>query len=377
MIHGYGNGKIFDGERFWDESVLLCENGKILARVSRDQCGENIPCFDLKGGILAPGFVDIQVNGGGGVMFNEAVTEDDLETMVAAHRRFGTTSLLPTLISDSLETMQKAARLIQRARQKKIPAVRGIHFEGPYINVHRKGVHRSEMIRAMDEEIVDLLISQDLGVSVLTVAPEKVPGRVIKKLVDAGVRVCAGHSDASFAEMEHAFAHGVKGITHLFNAMSPFQGREPGVVGAALADPDCWCGIILDGFHVHPASIRVVTAAKQRGKVILVTDAMATVGAKIKEFWLNGELIKAADGKCATAAGVLAGSDLDMAAAVRNCLSMLDFNLEEALRMASLYPAEFIGLAGKIGRLQPGYDEDLVLLNKQLRVEKTWIGGKE
>jgi N-acetylglucosamine-6-phosphate deacetylase len=330
---------------------------------------------DLGGAMLLPGFIDVQVNGGGGVLFNEAPTVDALRRIGAAHRRFGTTGFLPTLISDRVEVMRAALAAVEQAMAEGVPGVLGIHLEGPYLAPARKGVHDAKYFHRPGSDEMALLRAPHRGVRLITLAPDQVPLADIGALADAGLVVCAGHTAADYATTRAALAAGVRGFTHLFNAMTPFGSREPGVVGAALDDPDSWCGIIVDGHHVHPASLRVAIAAKPRGKMLLVTDAMPPVGADSPDYVLNGETITAKDGICQTAQGVLAGSALDMASAVRNAVQLLGLPLDEAARMASMYPAEFLGLGESHGRIAPGYRADLVVLDEECRLQQSWIGG--
>ncbi|MFC5436060.1 N-acetylglucosamine-6-phosphate deacetylase [Rhodanobacter umsongensis] len=330
---------------------------------------------DLHRAMLLPGFIDVQVNGGGGVLFNEAPTVETLRRMGAAHRRHGTTGFLPTLISDDAATMRAALAAVEQALAEGVPGVLGIHLEGPYLAPARKGVHDSKYFHAPDRDELAMLCAPHRGVRLLTLAPDQVPPAAIGALAAAGVIVCAGHTAADYATTRAALAAGVRGFTHLFNAMTPFGSREPGVVGAALEDADSWCGIIVDGHHVHPASLRVAIAAKPRGKMLLVTDAMPPVGSDHPDFVLNGETITAKGGICQTAQGVLAGSALDMATAVRNTVQLLGVPLDEAVRMASTYPADFLGLGASHGRIAAGCRADLVVLDDDYRVQHSWIGG--
>ncbi|MFC5581391.1 N-acetylglucosamine-6-phosphate deacetylase [Rhodanobacter terrae] len=330
---------------------------------------------DLRGAMLLPGFIDTQVNGGGGALFNDAPTVETIRRIGAAHRRYGTTGFLPTLISDSVEVMRAALAAVEQALAEGVPGVLGIHLEGPYLAPARKGVHDPRFFHAPGSEELALLCAPHRGARLLTLAPERVPSASIGALAAAGVIVCAGHTAADYATTHAALAAGVRGFTHLFNAMTPLGSREPGVVGAALEDADSWCGIIVDGHHVHPASLRVAIAAKPRGKMLLVTDAMPPVGAADPSYVLNGETITAKDGICQTAQGVLAGSALDMAGAVRNAVQLLGLPLDEAVRMASTYPAEFLGFGASHGRIAAGYQADLVVLDDDYRVQQSWIGG--
>lgn len=360
-----------------DDLAVLLDGARIVDLVPlSDARVQGATQQNLRGARLLPGFIDVQVNGGGGVLFNDAPTVATLRQMGAAHRRFGTTGFLPTLISDDTAVMQAALIAVEQALREGVPGVLGIHLEGPFIAPARKGVHNPKYFHQPRTAEMELLCAPHRGVRVLTLAPECVTPDQIATLTAAGVVVCAGHTAADYVATRAALNAGVRGFTHLFNAMTPFGSREPGVVGAALEDADSWCGIIADGRHVHPASLRVAIAAKARGKMMLVTDAMPPVGADDPEFVLNGEPIFIKDGVCQTAQGVLAGSALDMASAVRNAVQLLGLPLEEAARMASTYPAGFLGLGASQGRIAAGYQADLVALDDTLHVQQTWIAGE-
>ncbi len=395
------HARLFDGEQFHAGKAVLIDGIHIAdildcpADLSSYR-NKHVQVHDLSGLVLCPGFVDIQINGGAGVMLDGLCDLSGLEQITDAHRRFGTTSMLPTLITDRWEAMEHVADLVCRAHRhwgenSSLSAIKGVHFEGPYLNTDRKGVHSAEIIRSVDEdgteEALDLLSHPDLGVRLVTLAPEKVCPSFIASLVDHGVLVSVGHSAASYQQIHKALRTGISGFTHLFNAMTPFGSREPGVVGAALDDEHAYCGLIVDGFHVHPASLRMAIAAKEaragKGKMMLVTDAMAGVGMEpdkdgIKRFELNGESIQAQYGKCTTEDGTLAGSDLDMMGAVRNSVELLGLPLSEALRMASLYPARYIRMDKVIGRVAGGYNADLVAFDPEgWQVKHSWINGYE
>ena len=370
------NGRIFDGQQILDGHAAVLDGAAVAAVLPADEAPAGAERIDLEGGLLAPGFIDVQVNSGGGVLFNDQPSVEGIRAIGRAHRRYGTTGLLPTLVSDDWAVMESGARAVEAALEQGAPGLLGIHFEGPYLNTARKGIHDEALIRAVDPGALELFTSKTLGQVVVTLAPEVVEPDFIRALDGAGVRVCAGHTAASYAQVQRGLEAGIRGFTHLFNAMSPLTSREPGAVGAALEDPDSWCGMIVDGHHVHDASLKVAIAAKVRGKSMLVTDAMPSVGADDKRFQIGGQTIVAQDGRCANAEGRLAGSDLDMASAVRNTVQRLGLPLEEALRMASLYPAAFLGLERRLGRIAPGFDADLVLLDDDLEVRETWIGGQ-
>lgn len=370
------NGRVLTPQGFGDALAVVVNAGRITAVVEQDALPDDLPRQDLQGGWLLPGFIDAQVNGGGGVLFNNTPTVEALGAIARAHRRFGTTGLLPTLISDDAGVMKQAIAATQQAIAQGVPGILGIHLEGPYLAPSRKGTHDAGKFRVPDAEEIAMATSLGNGVTLITLAPERVPEQTIRELVARGAVVVAGHTAATYEEARAGLDAGLRGFTHLYNAMSPLQGREPGAVGAALEDAGSWCGVIVDGVHVHPASLRVALAAKPRGKIFLVTDAMPMVGADDPAFVLYGETITAKDGVVRNAAGALAGSALDMATAVRNSVNLLGLPLEEAARMASTWPAEFLGLGETHGSIAPGYAADLVLMDAELHVVQTWIGGQ-
>jgi N-acetylglucosamine-6-phosphate deacetylase len=370
------NARVLTADGWREDLAVLIEDGRIVDLLPpTDPRVCKASQRDLHGAMLLPGFIDVQVNGGGGVLFNEAPTVETLRTMGAAHRRFGTTGFMPTLISDDVGVMRAALAAVDQALGEGVPGVLGIHLEGPYLAPARKGVHDPKYFHEPGRDELALLCAPHRGVRMLTLAPERMPLGTLRALAEAGLLICAGHTAADYETTHAALAAGVRGFTHLFNAMTPLGSREPGVVGAALEDANSWCGLIVDGHHVHPATLRVAIAAKPRGKMLLVTDAMPPVGADHPDFVLNGETITAKDGICQTAQGVLAGSALDMAAAVRNSVQMLGLPLDEAVRMASTYPADFLGLGKTHGRIAAGYAADLVVMGNDLQVRESWIGG--
>jgi len=370
------NARVLTPQGWRDDLAVLIEGERIvdLLPVS-DERLKSAERQDLHGAMLLPGFIDTQVNGGGGVLFNDTPTVETIRQIGAAHRRFGTTGFLPTLISDSVDTMRAAIAAVEQALVEKVPGVLGIHLEGPYLSPARKGVHDPKYFHAPGSAELAMLCAPHAGVRLLTLAPEQVARESIEALAAAGLLLCAGHTAADYATTRDALNAGIRGFTHLFNAMTPLGSREPGVVGAALDDAQSWCGLIVDGHHVHPATLRAAIAAKPRGKMLLVTDAMPPVGADHPDFVLNGETITAKDGICQTAQGTLAGSALDMATAVRNTVEMLGLPLDEAVRMASTYPADFLGLGASHGRIAAGYYADLIVMNDDYKVTQSWIGG--
>ncbi|MBX3713081.1 MAG: N-acetylglucosamine-6-phosphate deacetylase [Lysobacter sp.] len=369
------NARVLVGESLREGFAVVIEGGRIVTICDETALPRDCTLRDLGGRTLLPGFIDVQVNGGGGVLFNNAPTVDTLRRIAEAHRRFGTTGLLPTLISDDVAVMRDAIAAVREAIAQGVPGILGIHLEGPYLAAARKGTHDAGKFRVPDEDEIALAASLDNGVTLLTLAPECVPDATLRAFATRGVVLCAGHTAATYEQTRAGLDAGIRGFTHLYNAMTSLQGREPGVVGAALEDRDSWCGIIVDGHHVHPASLRVALAAKPRGRLVLVTDAMPPVGADDPSYTLYGETITVHDGVLRNAAGALAGSALDMASAVRNTVAWLGVTLEEAARMASTYAADWIGLGDVRGRIAPGHRADLVLLDDGLQVVETWIDG--
>ncbi len=377
MATALHNGRILLADGFVADRVVLIEGDRITGLVSRDDprvAGSRL--HDLEGRRLVPGFIDCQVNGGGGVLLNDEPTIESVRRIVAAHRSFGTTGLLPTLITTDIEVMRAAIDAVRGAMLAGDSGVLGIHFEGPLLSPARPGVHDAARFRPLDTELVELISSMGAGRTLLTIAPERVPLAAIRELTARGIILCAGHTGADYATARAALAAGVRGVTHLFNAMSPLQSRDPGMVGAALDDPNCWCGLIVDGHHVHPAALRVAIAAKPRGRMLLVTDAMSSVGSPQTSFTLGDELVDCAEGVCKTASGVLAGSALDMGMALRNAVRLLNLPVDEAARMAATYPAEFLDLASERGRIAIGLRADLVELDDDLNVRRVWFAGK-
>jgi N-acetylglucosamine-6-phosphate deacetylase len=327
------------------------------------------------GAWLAPGFIDVQVNGGGDMLFNDDPSPDSIAAITAAHRNFGTTSLLPTLITDSLGKMRAAGAAVEAATARN-PSVLGIHFEGPWLSPEKPGIHDPAHIRPPRREEIELVLGPRGGVTLVTLAPEQVPAGLIGELAKAGLRVSLGHSMATYAETKAAIAEGLTGFTHLFNAMRPIGAREPGPIVAALETPGVWYGLIVDGFHVDPAVLRM--ALRSVARLMLVTDAMPPVGGSRPGFTLQGRDITLKEGRCTGQGGTLAGAALDMASAIRNAISMLDMPLTAALRAASSEPARFLGIADRLGRLEPGCRADMVALDPgTIEVLESWVAGQK
>ncbi|MDH3275378.1 MAG: N-acetylglucosamine-6-phosphate deacetylase [Gammaproteobacteria bacterium] len=377
MTQRITNCRLFDGEQVLDDRDVVFAGGVVTDVVATsDANASGCELHDLGGNLLAPGLIDLQVNGGGGVLFNDAPTVASLRAIAAAHRSFGTTAFLPTLITDSDTVMGEAVAAVAEAMRERVPGIIGIHLEGPYLNPRYKGVHDAARMRDFDAGSMARITSLSEGCTLLTVAPEMVPVENIAQLKEKGVVVFGGHSAATYEETRRALDAGLSGFTHLFNAMSPLTSREPGMVGAALEDKDSYVGIIADGYHVHPATVGITVAAKQTGKTVLVTDAMPSVGSETKSFDLFGATIRAEGGRCVTADGTLAGSDIGLITAVKNACRFAGIDQFEALRMASTYAADAIGLADRMGYIRPGYRANFIELDASMQVRRSWIDGK-
>lgn len=368
--------RIFDGETIREDMAVLIAGERIERILPASEVPAGVTVIDLKGGLLAPGFIDAQVNGGGGVLLNEAPSVATVRRMAEAYRVFGTTGLLPTVITDDTGIIHRAADAVAQSRREKVPGVLGIHIEGPFLDPRRRGAHPPEHIRAITPDDVTWLTKLDCGIVLLTVSPSHVAPETIEILAKAGLIVSLGHSDATAKQAQAALAAGARGFTHLYNAMSQLQHREPGMVGAALADRASYCGIIADGHHVDPLALQVAIAAKPRGHIFLVTDAMPPAAGGPDRFELQGRTVLARNGRLELADGTLAGSIITTDDALRYCVTVLKLDLAEALRMAALYPATFLGKDRQYGRIAPDYRADLVHLTDDLTVTRTWIDGK-
>jgi N-acetylglucosamine-6-phosphate deacetylase len=370
------NGRVMTDRGLVDGLAVRLQGARIAAIGPVDDVIAGAEVRDLAGAMLLPGFIDTQVNGGDGLLFNDAPTRATIARIGAAHRPFGTTGFLPTLISDDLDTVRVAVEAARQAIEGGVPGVLGIHIEGPFLNVARRGIHQASKLRRTDTTSFALLTSLKVGRTLVTLAPEATSLEMIERLVHAGVVVSAGHTNAPYALVRAALDHGLSGFTHLFNAMSPLTSREPGAVGAALEDERAWCGIIVDGVHVDPVVLKLALRMHPHDRFNLITDAMPCVGSGQTSFELQGVTIAVRDGACFDEAGTLAGSALDMASAVRNAVTLLGLDLADASRMASRNPAEFLGLEHEYGRIAQGCFADLVLLDDDLRVIDTWIHGR-
>ena len=376
MATALTGARIFTGEVFLDGHAVLVDGSRIVGvlPVAETRAEQR---RDLGGGLLAPGFIDVQVNGGGGALLNDSPSVETVRTIATSHRRFGTVGLLPTVITDAPQVIARAVASVARAMAEGVPGVLGIHIEGPFLDVARKGAHDPRFIREMEEADADAIAGFAMYCPVmLTLAPNRVSPALVRRLTQAGVLVSLGHSDASHAEARQALDAGARAVTHLYNAMSQMTGREPGMVGAALADPESFVGIIADGHHVHEAALRVAFAAKPASRMMLITDAMPTAAGGPDRFELQGRTVTRSNERLSLADGTLAGSDLTMDAAVRHCIERLGMAQSDALRMASLTPATFLRCDHELGRIAPGYRASMVLLGDDLHVKATWIDGR-
>lgn len=361
----FTGAQVYDGQRQVARHALLLDGARVEGIVPESDLPPGTDLRRLDGGILFPGFVDLQVNGAGGLLFNDQTTVDGLRTMSAALRRTGTTAFLPTLITDTPDRTRAAIAAVRAAVAADVPGVAGLHLEGPHLALSRKGAHDPALIRPMTDEDEALLLeaARVLPRLLVTLAPETVPPQRIRRLTQAGVLVSLGHSDCTHAQATHAIDAGARLVTHLFNAMSQLGSREPGLVGAALTDGRVSAGLIADGIHVHPASLRAALAAKAGpGRLFLVTDAMATLGSDLSEFRLNGRRVLRRDGRLTLEDGTLAGADLEMAQAVRVLGDKAGQPVETALEMATSVPGDILG---GHGRFTPGVEADVFHLTPE------------
>jgi N-acetylglucosamine-6-phosphate deacetylase len=331
---------------------------------------------DLAGDTLVPGFIDVQVNGGGGVLLNDSPTVEAIAAIGKAHAQFGTTGFLPTLITDDLAVVKQAVAAVDAAIAAGVRGVLGIHIEGPFLNPARKGIHDASKMAVLDEDGFAAVTGLKAGRTLVTLAPEQTDAAMITRLVAAGLIVSAGHTAADHAQMTAAFEAGVTAVTHLFNAMPQMTSRAPGPIAAAL-ESDAWCGLIVDGHHVDPVMLKLAWRAKADRRFVLVTDAMPSVGTQLDHFMLGDVRIEVRDGILRGPDGTLAGSHLDMAGAIANAQKMIGLSLEQAVTLASAEPAAMLGLSEVTGSIRPGLRADLVRLDSAGKAAGTWIGGNK
>ncbi|MGL5001193.1 MAG: N-acetylglucosamine-6-phosphate deacetylase [Cetobacterium sp.] len=371
------NGKLFIGNKFYTGKVLIIHGERIFDIVAEETLNSLYPeieIIDAEKGYITPGFIDLQLNGCGGVLFNDDISLETLEIMHRTNLKYGCTSFTPTLITTGDENIEKALNLLKSIENKGEYGVLGLHIEGPYISVQKKGIHNSKFIRKADEAMVDKIVAAGKdNVKIVTLAPENTDKKIISKLSNAGINVAVGHSNATFEEVKEKEVFGITLATHLYNAMTSFNHREPGVVGA-IFDGDIKAGVIADGFHCHYSAIK--SAIKIMGeRLFLVTDAAAPVGTDMEYFYFEGNKVYYKDGKCFGEDGTLGGSALTMDAGVRNLVKFCDITLEEAIRMATLYPAKAIKIDDEYGKISPGYFADIVILDKHLKLKKVIAKG--
>jgi N-acetylglucosamine-6-phosphate deacetylase len=369
---------VIDGERILANQAVMILGDRIEAIIPDQEYSDDRAIFDVCHAFVAPGFIDLQLNGAGGVLFNDAISAETLAVMQRTNLRSGTTGFLPTLITTSEANMERALEVVERYRNEGARGVLGVHLEGPYINPDRKGIHDETAIRKPSSDLVNSLIAYAKKFPILvTLAPECNDLQVVRLLLDGGVIVSAGHSNGKYEEAVAGFAAGIRVATHLFNAMSPWTGRDPGVVGAILDRPEVTAGIIVDGIHVHYASIRLAKRLKGEG-LFLVTDAVTPTGTAMSLFEFGGQTIYVENGRCVNRDGTLAGALLTMNEAVANSVRHAGIPLLEAVRMATLYPARVIGREGELGRIAPGYLANLAVFDQNFAMravvdQGTWL----
>ena len=368
--------QIFCGERFYDDHALLVDGKSIVDIVDKNNTPDNFNKIELDQGILAPGFIDLQVNGGGGVLFNNSPNKESLNTIIKAHQFFGTTSVMPTVISDSLEVLEQCIKTVTE-EIKNNSSLLGIHIEGPFFNTKYRGVHQKQYISAINSDYLNLFESLKGFPVMLTLAPECISSQQLKHLTSLGIKTLAGHSEATYDELDDAIKNGLDGFTHLFNAMGQISAREPGVVGSALHFENTFASIIVDLHHVHPSLIQLAYQLKPTGKLFFISDSMATINHGKPSFELYDEVVNESDGRLVNSEGKLAGSSITQIDAVKNAYQKCNIPLNQALAMASRYPAEYLGIENHLGSLKPGYRADLVHFDSNFKVHNAWVSGKQ
>ena len=368
--------QIFCGERFYDDYALLVDGKSIVDIVDKNNTPDNFNKIELDEGILAPGFIDLQVNGGGGILFNNSPNKESLNTIIKAHQFFGTTSVMPTVISDSLEVLEQCIKTVTE-EIKNNSSLLGIHIEGPFFNTKYRGVHQKQYISTINSDYLNLFESLKGFPVMLTLAPECISSQQLKHLTSLGIKTLAGHSEATYDELDDAIKNGLDGFTHLFNAMGQISAREPGVVGSALHFENTFASIIVDLHHVHPSLIQLAYQLKPKGKLFFISDSMATINHGKPSFELYDEVVNESDGRLVNSEGKLAGSSITQIDAVKNAYQKCNIPLNQALAMASRYPAEYLGIANHLGFLKPGYRADLVHFDSNFKVHNAWVSGKQ
>ena len=366
--------RIFSGKDFLDNKALLFEDDNIIDILDDSIIPNDFEIQSLNGGILSPGFIDLQVNGGGGKLFNNSPDEESLNTIISAHQYFGTTSIMPTVISDSLNVLQQCADTVSKEIHKN-KSLLGIHIEGPFFNVKYRGVHQKQYINTINATYMNLFETLDRFPVMLTLAPECISIKQLKSLKKLGFKILAGHTDANYDQLEEAIKYGLDGFTHLFNAMGQISAREPGVVGSALDFDQTWASIIVDLHHVHPSLINLSYKQKPEGKLFFVSDSMATINHGEPSFELYDEVVSESKGRIINSEGKLAGSSITQIDAIKNAYQKCNIPLESAISMATLYPAEYLGISDYLGQIKKDFRADLVHFNSDFKIQNVWVEG--
>ena len=368
--------QLFSGKEFFDNRALLIDGENIIDVINEHDIPNNFEIQKLNGGILSPGFIDLQVNGGGGKLFNNSPDKESLNAIIEAHQHFGTTSIMPTVISDSLNVLKRCATTISEEIESN-KSLLGVHIEGPFFNVKYRGVHQKQYINTINSDYLNLFESLKDFPVMLTLAPECISTKQLKHLKSLGFKILAGHTDASYDQLEEAIKYGLDGFTHLFNAMGQISAREPGVVGSALTFDNTTASIIVDLHHVHPSLIQMAYMQKPQGKLFFVSDSMATIHHGEPSFELYDEVVSESNGRIINSEGKLAGSSITQIDAIKNAYQSCNIPLNEALAMASRYPAEYLGVANYLGSLESGYRADLTHFSLDFQVQNVWVAGKQ
>ena len=368
--------QLFSGKEFFDNRALLIDGENIIDIINEHDIPKNFEIQKLNGGILSPGFIDLQVNGGGGKLFNNSPDKESLNTIIEAHQYFGTTSIMPTVISDSLNVLKRCTTTISEEIENN-KSLLGVHIEGPFFNVKYRGVHQKQYINTINSDYLNLFENLKDFPVMLTLAPECISTKQLKHLKSLGFKILAGHTDASYDQLEEAIKYGLDGFTHLFNAMGQISAREPGVVGSALTFDNATASIIVDLHHVHPSLIQMAYRQKPQGKLFFVSDSMATIHHGEPSFELYDEVVSESNGRIINSEGKLAGSSITQIDAIKNAYQNCNIPLNEALAMASRYPAEYLGVANYLGSLKSDYRADLTHFNLDFQVQNVWVAGKQ
>ena len=375
MKQAITGAKIFSDHKLLDNKALLIDGENIIGIVAKNDIPNNIKIQRLNGGILSPGFIDLQVNGGGGKLFNNSSDKESLDEIIKAHQHFGTTSIMPTVISDSLNVLQRCTSTISNEINNN-KSLLGVHIEGPFFNVKYRGVHQKQYINTINNDYLNLFESLQGFPVMLTLAPECISIKQLKHLKSLGFKILAGHTDASYDQLEEAIKYGLDGFTHLFNAMGQISAREPGVVGSALNFNNTAASIIVDLHHVHPSLIEMSYKQKPKGKLFFVSDSMATINHGEPSFELYDEVVSESNGRLINSEGKLAGSSITQIDAIKNAYTSCNIALNDAIAMATSYPAEYLGVSDYLGSLKANYRADLAHFDIDFNVKNVWVAGK-